>query len=373
MINERKLTERELESREVVLQGLLKNKRNLVKKYGKDAEKVMYGIATKKAKTKIEGMNKDKIKELINQCLTTQADPTSTLQVGEDNDPSGEDLEGDPNEYVVGENVNPELDRLVNGFVRKLADRYDYSLQNAVNAVMLVLRKQNYDGINELEEEAKKLPNGDTYLGRDNKGNHKIKSEGKVTFYNNEEMVYIYGKGWGHKLNEEDGIITTSDPQKAKELSKSGVDVELTEKDSFGGSTEEPNEYKPKDNWRDPNWYKDTFAWANKEQLKVIDDLINKSHKQTVAKMAIKSNFKDVIQKQVDKREGSYTPIEDPGFYLDLSELIKSIVKEKLTKKSSVDTHIKDFQNSDAPQFKGKSKDKKVQMAVASYLSKRNK
>ena len=92
MLNERKLTERELESREVVLQGLLNNKRNLVKKYGKDAEKVMYGIATKKAKTKVEGMNKDKIKELI----------LKSLQV-EDNDPSGADLEGDPNEFVVGE------------------------------------------------------------------------------------------------------------------------------------------------------------------------------------------------------------------------------------------------------------------------------
>ena len=65
MLNERKLTERELDHREVVLQNLLKNKRNLVKKYGKDAEKVMYGIATKKAKTKVEGMNKDTLKELI--------------------------------------------------------------------------------------------------------------------------------------------------------------------------------------------------------------------------------------------------------------------------------------------------------------------
>ena len=65
MLNERKLTERELDHREVVLQNLLKNKRNLVKRYGKDAEKVMYGIATKKAKTKVEGMNKEQIKELI--------------------------------------------------------------------------------------------------------------------------------------------------------------------------------------------------------------------------------------------------------------------------------------------------------------------
>jgi len=62
MLNERKLTENELEQRQVALKGLLKNKSALVKKYGKDAEKVMYGIATKQAKSKVESMNKEKIK-----------------------------------------------------------------------------------------------------------------------------------------------------------------------------------------------------------------------------------------------------------------------------------------------------------------------
>lgn len=49
-----------------------------------------------------------------------------------------------------------------------------------------------------------KLPNGDIYLGTDNKGNHKVKdSGGRTTLYNNEDMVMIYGKAWGRKLNEE--------------------------------------------------------------------------------------------------------------------------------------------------------------------------
>jgi hypothetical protein len=69
MINERKLTENEIEQRQVALKGLLKNKTALVKKYGKDAEKVMYGIATKQAKNKVEGMNKEKLKELIKLTL----------------------------------------------------------------------------------------------------------------------------------------------------------------------------------------------------------------------------------------------------------------------------------------------------------------
>ena len=80
MLNERKLTERELDKRAEAIQGLLSNKRTLVKKYGKDAEKVMYGIATKQAKSKVEGMNKDKIKELIQQAL--QVEDTSTIDTG---------------------------------------------------------------------------------------------------------------------------------------------------------------------------------------------------------------------------------------------------------------------------------------------------
>ena len=80
MLNERKLTERELDKRAEAIQGLLSNKRTLVKKYGKDAEKVMYGIATKQAKSKVEGMNKEKIKELIQQAL--QVEDTSTIDTG---------------------------------------------------------------------------------------------------------------------------------------------------------------------------------------------------------------------------------------------------------------------------------------------------
>ncbi len=74
MLNERKLTEKELDKRAEAIQGLLSNKRTLVKKYGKDAEKVMYGIATKQAKSKVEDMNKDKLKELIQQSLEGKKD-----------------------------------------------------------------------------------------------------------------------------------------------------------------------------------------------------------------------------------------------------------------------------------------------------------
>ena len=70
MLNERKLTENELEQRQIALKGLMKNKRSLVQKYGKDAEQVMYGIATKQSKSKVENMNKDKIREMIKSTLS---------------------------------------------------------------------------------------------------------------------------------------------------------------------------------------------------------------------------------------------------------------------------------------------------------------
>ena len=50
----------------------------------------------------------------------------------------------------------------------------------------------------------------------------------------------------------------------------------------------------------------------------------------------------------------------------------ESIVSEKLGPKSKPETYIKDFKKSDAPQFKGKSAEKKRQMAIAAYMSNKN-
>jgi hypothetical protein len=69
MINERKLTPSELEKREKVIMKMKGNKRDLVKKYGKDAEAVMYGRATNMAKKKTENMRDPKITELIKDAL----------------------------------------------------------------------------------------------------------------------------------------------------------------------------------------------------------------------------------------------------------------------------------------------------------------
>ena len=84
MLNERKLTENELEQRRIALKGLLKNKRALVKKYGPDAEKVMYGIATKQAKKKVEKMNLENLKSLIQDTLTQSVKEQSPFVLAAD-------------------------------------------------------------------------------------------------------------------------------------------------------------------------------------------------------------------------------------------------------------------------------------------------
>ena len=70
----RKLTQAELSKREDIILQMKKNKTSLVKKYGKDAERVMYGRATNIAKQQAE--NKDeKLREAIRGVLSTP--PTS--------------------------------------------------------------------------------------------------------------------------------------------------------------------------------------------------------------------------------------------------------------------------------------------------------
>jgi hypothetical protein len=206
MLNERKLTERELDKRTEAIQGLLSNKRTLVKKYGKDAEKVMYGIATKQAKSKIEGMNKEKLKELIQSALQKEEVTTNTdtgfsgrADYGEEDKALGQEdelemkgLEEDKfseaamadvfqsirnlahttgmSEQEAAENaideikfkfgvdamyeslneaLNPEISQAVNRFIKAMAKRYSYSEQDAVFAIMAALKQRKFDGLNE--------------------------------------------------------------------------------------------------------------------------------------------------------------------------------------------------------------------------------
>ena len=57
----------------------------------------------------------------------------------------------DPSQLAreLNENTNPELTKYVNRFVGGLASKYDYSTQDAVYAIMSVLKSQGWKGVNE--------------------------------------------------------------------------------------------------------------------------------------------------------------------------------------------------------------------------------
>jgi hypothetical protein len=92
-----KLSAAELAKREDVIQKMKKNKRSLVKRYGPDAEKVMYGRATNIAKKVAETqMKKINLKELVRAALmqekagfTDQFDNDPALKGGQKNLPDG--------------------------------------------------------------------------------------------------------------------------------------------------------------------------------------------------------------------------------------------------------------------------------------------
>ena len=92
-----KLSSAELAKREDVIKTMKKNKRGLVKRYGSDAEKVMYGRATNIAKkvteTQMENLN---LKELVRVALmqekagfSKEFDSDPALKGGQKNLPDG--------------------------------------------------------------------------------------------------------------------------------------------------------------------------------------------------------------------------------------------------------------------------------------------
>jgi len=174
MLNERKLTENELEQRQIALKGLMKNKRSLVQKYGKDAEQVMYGIATKQSKSKVENMNKDKIREMIKSTLSvseitdeerakkqymdqqlarlraaTQTHDSIQRMLKIQSKQHQDRLKSTMKEENIEEaNLNPEFVKKVHQFVKGLAKFYGYAEESALYSIHDAL-KQLYPGIRE--------------------------------------------------------------------------------------------------------------------------------------------------------------------------------------------------------------------------------
>jgi hypothetical protein len=472
MLNERKLTETELESREVVLQGLLKNKQNLVKKYGKDAEKVMYGIATKKAKTKVESMNKEKIKELIYKTLTKEdatpkgedffydyldigmsylegfgkkhsLDDTQLEKLGkkivdqlykgdvgkaydaivkrgamkEDNDPSGADLEGDPDEKVMGEDNNKEIKG--QEMVDYIMNHWNWSEEKTLNYLADTFGKsKKNDGPKE------KDPRYIDYLRRSGRDKYADELEGKMNENVSQDDAVMELRNIINDLEDK--------AEEAREIVRQYFPNELSRLDGYGvfnvaysgnrydvtlGKFVDGLEEGNFDDLDDEDYVNEGHGLGQKDldtierlrnqieqgvldgknrikYVKVLDFLIKSNilqdktkdlSKDKVDELQVKPDDQDKLFKErmlpVIRKKLAKAPKADkvakkqkmklPSGMVNYMDFTKSVA-EKLTKKAKVGDFVDDFQKSDAKQFKGKSDKKKKEMAVAAYLSKQN-
>ena len=355
MLNERKLTENELEQRKIALKGLLKNKRALVKKYGADAEKVMYGIATKQAKKKIENMNLENLKSMIKDALTRPVKEQSPFVLAADaardagkkefEFPKGSgkmhpvtiktDIKEDIKDFEV-DNAIGELGDIVRDIDEKadearniIRDIFPNELSrlDAYGVFNMTYSNNRYDTtlgkfVERLEEEGYEIEDGEVYV--------------------NEDLDV------GHQ-DDEPGMLKA-------ELARAGKMIQMLYRaiDKYDNQGEVDF----------PQWWQKKIIKANSMLDSAFDYL---DGQESVAKIDAMIDTIDEEKIEVDA---------DTEFILPLKHLIqkhvKEIMGEKLTKRSSVGKHIDDFQKSNAPQFKGKSKEKKRQMAVAAYLQKQD-
>ena len=355
MLNERKLTENELEQRKIALKGLLKNKRALVKKYGADAEKVMYGIATKQAKKKIENMNLENLKSMIEDALTRPVKEQSPFVLAAD---AARDAGKKEFEFPKGSGkMHPVT---IKTDIKE--DIKDFEVDSAIGELGDIIRD-----IDEKADEARNIV-------RDIFPNELSRLDGYGAFnmtYSNNRYDVTLG-GFVDRLEEEgyeieDGVVYVNEdldvghqddePGMLKaELARAGKMIQMLYRaiDKYDNQGEVDF----------PQWWQKKIIKANSMLDSAFDYL---DGQESVAKIDAMIDTIDEKKIEVD---------DDIEFVLPLKHLIqkhvKEIMGEKLTKRSSVGKHIDDFQKSDAPQFKGKSKEKKRQMAVAAYLQKQD-
>jgi hypothetical protein len=403
MLNERKLTKNELDQRDIALKGLVKNKRSLVKKYGKDAEKVMYGIATKQAKNKQEAMNLENLKGMIEAALKNpdKADLNKDGKLSDYEEKRGAAIE----KAMVKEEEQPDAIDIVTLDVPLFIRMLEYAKEEAADDMDLhelatktiALSKQR--GILSMEDYDTLIPPTDQIDE------------------NVDDMAKVY---WMQQLKQGKIDKLPSDPKAAflkqmmddeiqDDIRKYRQERGLEEDLDVGHQDDEPNMlksdlyrivkygmelYQMMDKYDDmpgevdfPHWWqskvtkaKDMIASAHhylqgEEQVAQIDAVMEEKALLNIGDII---NHKGV-EKKVVRISGNRVFLQPLGSFggdieidrqLGIKSKLAELVKEKLTAKTPMGKYIKDFAKSDAPQFKGKSKEKKREMAIAAKLSK---
>ncbi len=210
MPNERKLTKSELKKREDIVMDMKKNKRELTKRYGKDAEAVMYGRATRLAKQKSESMNPDKIREMIKSSLKNpkKADLNKDGKLSSYEEKRGAAIEKSMKEMEMNDPILVKM-RAAAAKDEKpdFGKEYGEAVQKAYNSSNLAklnfLRKERSQLMRDMEQEAEPEggPIADEYgakLNRIDKAIAKLSGRKEMTY----DQAIAEDIDLGHQDNE---------------------------------------------------------------------------------------------------------------------------------------------------------------------------
>ena len=385
MLNERKLTERELDHREVVLQNLLKNKRNLVKRYGKDAEKVMYGIATKKAKTKVEGMNKEKIKELIIRTLegvdssprsnTDDIDANKSFSGGADygsevsatsKEDSVEQGETAPLHYSLEEGHG--LDQGDIDILQKFVHGEDMDVIPLKRVLKFIIKS------NILQDKTKDLSvKENRFLAASMDDLEQvIRNLAHTGEMSEDEALEMAIKKLEAMLDGRDDIEERVTYDDVLDLRADKADLE----DRISQLYRDMEQEAEPEGGPIADRYGDELEKLEAKLYRVSKQINDYDMNESVTNEALNPEVSKKVDQFIKAMAKRYGYEEQDAVYAIMAALRQRDfdgVNEKLTKSSSVEDHIDDFKDSDAKQFKGKSLKKIKQMALASFLSKQKK
>jgi hypothetical protein len=225
-----------------------------------------------------------------------------------------------------------------------------------------------------------------------------------------------YRKEYDNYQGRPEQIARRSSRNQARRImgdrTKIGMDVGHKDNDPLNNDPENLRNEDPSKNRREPRLREmdedifDTVPWLGKAK----NYLFTKTHKQGLNKVAlavateyakqkkagktpktmqiihdISKNISDVTDRMArdyvnDLVKQGKLPKELKAEYevqnetMSFKDFVNQIqINEKLGKSADMGDYIDDFQKSDSPQFKGKSKEKRKDMAIAAYLDKKDK